>query len=132
MIEDNIYRSSTQFRLWSFTRDALSALRANTNVLACERIRAAQRRAREAYRSTTPSAADASTPNPSDVEGKAEVLSEKDIECLTLEEELAIVRYYCEQTLGLGETYKPSLPTVVRVRGTSVFELETRFHSPGL
>jgi cyclin H len=114
MIEDDIYRSSTQFRLWSFTRESLSALRVNTNALASERIRAVQRRAREAHSSSTPSTVGTSTPNPSDAEGKADVLSE-DVECLTLEEELDFVRYYCEQTLALGEKYKPVLPTVVRV-----------------
>jgi cyclin H len=116
MIEDDIYRSSTQFRLWSFTRDSLQSLRANTNALAVERIRATQRRVREAVRSTTPSTVEASTPNPSDAEGggKPDVIARKDVVCLTPEEELEFVGYYCEQTLELGETYNPSLPTAVR------------------
>jgi cyclin H len=118
MIEDDIYRSSTQFRLWSFTRDSIQALRANTNNLAAERIRATHRRAREAVRSTTPSTVEASTPNPSDAEGgKPDVITGKDVACLTPEEELEFVGYYCEQTLELGETYDPPLPTTVRVCG---------------
>lgn len=116
MIEDDIYRSSTQYRLWSFTRDSLKSVRSNTNALASERIRAAQLRAREAHRSATPSTAGNSTPNPSDVEGKAEAVFDKDVECLTPEEELEFVQYYCEQTLELGNTYKPPLPTMVKVR----------------
>lgn len=125
MIEDEIYRSSTQYRLWSFTKDSLNSLRANTNALASERIRAAQKRAREAHRSATPSTAENSTPNPSDVEGKAEAVLEKDVECLTPEEEVEFVRYYCEQTLELGDTYKPPLPTMVRVRGRFCSSLTT-------
>jgi cyclin H len=115
MIEDDIYRSSTQYRLWSFTRDSLNSLRSSTNALACDRIRAAQKRAREAHRSATPSTAGNSTPNPSDVEGKSDAAIEKDAECLTPEEEVELLQYYCEQTLELGDMYKPSLPTMVRV-----------------
>ncbi|KMQ46659.1 hypothetical protein HL42_2649 [Trichophyton rubrum] len=48
MLEDDIYRTSTQFRLWSFTEDSLRSIRANTNAVASERVRAAVRRAREA------------------------------------------------------------------------------------
>jgi cyclin H len=117
MIEDEIYRSSTQFRQWSFTKDSLNSLRANTNAVASGRIRAAQRRAREAHRSGTPSSAGISTPNRSDVEGKDQSAVEKDIICLTTEEEVEFVQYYCEKTLELGDLYKPPLPTMVRVSG---------------
>jgi cyclin H len=113
MIEDDIYRSSTQFRLWSFTPDSLASLRSSTNALASDRVRAALWRARQSRQSTTPSAV--GTPNPSDGEVKVETGPEKEIECLTPQEELELVAYYCEKTLELGETYKPPLPTVVRV-----------------
>jgi cyclin H len=119
MIEDEIYRSSTQFRQWSYTKDSLSSLRSNTNAVARERIQAAQRRAREAHRSGTPSTAGNSTPNRSDVEGRDQSAVETDIECLTPEEEVEFVRYYCEKTLELGDQYKPPLPTMVRVSGQS-------------
>jgi cyclin H len=113
MIEDDIYRASSQYRLWSYTEASLQSLRATTNAVASERVRAALRRARE----TNPSAASSATGTPqpgSDVDGKSN--EEKQIECLTPEEELVLVRYYCEKTLELGETYKPPLPTMVRVR----------------
>lgn len=127
MIEDDIYRSSTQFRLWSFTRDSLASMRATTNKVASERIRAAQKRAREAAAqhrtantspdTTSPTSGSGNaTPNPtSDAEGKTDAILEQDVKCLTPEEEAEFVRYYCEQTLELGDTYKPPLPTMVRV-----------------
>lgn len=38
------------------------------------------------------------------------------------------MRYYCEKTLELGETYKPPLPTMVRVSLTPI-EAITRIAS---
>jgi cyclin H len=110
MIEDDFYRASSQFRLWSFTETSLASLRAKTNANASERVRAALRRAREARQSATPSAAGTPSedqPHP------------PEIECLTTEEELLLVRYYCEQIIQLGEAYKPPLPTIVRVHPPS-------------
>ncbi|KAJ5908352.1 hypothetical protein N7495_001034 [Penicillium taxi] len=110
MIEDDIYRTSSQFRLWSYTQASLQSLRASTNIIASERVRIALQRTRE-LQSATSSAA--GTPQPgSDNEVKKQ--DEKGIDPLTPEEELILVRYYCEQTLKLGETYKPPLPTIVR------------------
>jgi cyclin H len=116
MLEDEIYRSSTQFRIWSFSKDSLAKLRSDTNATACERLRAAQQRAREAPRPGTPSTTGNSTPNPtSDNETKWEAALEKDVDCLTPEEELTFLRYFCEQALELGDKYKPALPTMIRV-----------------
>ncbi|KAJ6109999.1 hypothetical protein N7486_002234 [Penicillium sp. IBT 16267x] len=111
MIEDDIYRASSQFRLWSHTESSLSALRDKTNIIASARVRAALQRARYTQPSATPSAA--GTPQPGS-DGEAKKPNDKEIECLTPEEELVLVRYYCEKTLELGETYKPPLPTMVR------------------
>ncbi|KAJ5104776.1 hypothetical protein NUU61_002123 [Penicillium alfredii] len=108
MIEDDIYRTSSQFRLWSFTNASLQSLRATTNAIASERVR---RRAREAQQSTASSAS--GTPQPGS-ESESKPNEEANIECLTPEEELVLVRYYCEKTLELGDTYKPPLPTMVR------------------
>ena len=110
MIEDDIYRSSSQFRFWSFTEESLKSLRATTNALASERVRAALRRAREARQSTAGTPANQSG---SEAEGKGG--EERNIECLTPEEEQDLVRYYCEKTVELGETYKPPMPSIVRV-----------------
>lgn len=140
MFEDDKYRTSTQFRLWSFTESSLRSVRSNTNSLASERVRCAIRRAREARQaqgqgqgqpratSTAPSSS-AATPNPGDGEGTPARAGaggavaaagksgggEGEIECLTTEEELELVRYYCEKTMELGDEYKPPLPTMVRV-----------------
>ena len=110
MIEDDIYRSSSQFRFWSFTEESLKSLRATTNAIASERVRAALRRAREVRQSA---ASATGTPTTSEAEGKGG--EEKNIECLTPEEEQDLVRYYCEKTVELGETYKPPMPSIVRV-----------------
>ncbi|WEW56528.1 hypothetical protein PRK78_001974 [Emydomyces testavorans] len=110
MLEDDLYRTSTQYRFWSFTRESLRAVRANTNSLASARVKCAIRRAQEARRATPP-------PDASDeVDSKNGVTAEpeKEIECLTPEEELELVQYYCEKTLELGDEYKPPLPTTVR------------------
>jgi cyclin H len=112
MIEDDIYRTSSQFRLWSYTEQSLQSVRATTNAVASDRVRTALRRTREAQQSATPSAT--GTPQPaSDAESKTS--DEKPIDCLTPEEELVFVRYYCESLLELGDEYKPPLPTTVRV-----------------
>ena len=116
MIEDEIYKTSTQFRIWSYSKDSLRSQRAKTNAVACERLRAAQNRARETPRSATPSTSGNLTPNPTDNDSKVEAALGKDVECLSVEEELMFVRYYCEQALELGDNYKPPLPTTVRVR----------------
>ena len=122
MLEDEIYRTSTQYRLWSFTEDSLSSIRANTNALASERVKAAIHRTREARKAAgtgdSPVAASGgqsgvSTPNPDD--DKLKNGDEKEVECLTPEEELELVQYYCEKALQLGDAYKPPLPTMVRV-----------------
>ncbi|KAL8810196.1 MAG: hypothetical protein Q9223_002187 [Gallowayella weberi] len=79
MTEDDIYRASTQYRLWSFTPDTLASLRATTNAAAADSVRAAFRNL-----------------NPPDHGGvKAEV------DCLTVEEEQKLVSYYCLETLEL-------------------------------
>ncbi|GAQ45488.1 cyclin Ccl1 [Aspergillus niger] len=109
MIEDEIYRSSSQFRLWSFTEASLKQLRATTNSVASDRVRAALRRAQDARRSATSSTTGTPAPG-SDAENKA--TEEKQIECLTPEEEQQVVDYYSEQIIQLGENYKPPLPTI--------------------
>lgn len=112
MIEDEIYRTSSQYRLWSYTKPSLQSLRDTTNDVASQRVRAAIRRSRETHPSATPSAA--GTPQPAS-DGETKRPDEKPIECLTPEEELVLVTYYCEKTLELGDEYKPPLPTMVRV-----------------
>ncbi|ODH44339.1 hypothetical protein ACO22_00872 [Paracoccidioides brasiliensis] len=124
MYEDEIYRTSSQYRLWSFTEESLRTIRANTNAVASERVRAALRRSTTDAKHTTPRSG-SGTPNPAgdaddssnktpEMAGKNGEQTEREIECLTPEEELELVRYYCEKTMELGDEYKPPLPTVVR------------------
>ncbi|KAE8356154.1 cyclin-like protein [Aspergillus coremiiformis] len=115
MIEDDFYRSSSQFRFWSYTETSLRSLRATTNAIASERVQSALRKSRGAQRSATSSAAGTPAPNHtgSDADSKAGG-EETEIECLTPEEEHQLVRYFCEQIIELGEMYKPPLPTIVR------------------
>ncbi|PWY79128.1 cyclin-like protein [Aspergillus heteromorphus CBS 117.55] len=112
MIEDDVYRTSSQFRLWSFTEASLKSQRATTNSVASDRVRAALRRAQEARRSANSSAAGTPAPGGGDADTRA--ADEKPIDCLTPEEEQQVVNYYCEQIIQLGEAYKPALSTQVR------------------
>ncbi|GIK00415.1 hypothetical protein Aspvir_004438 [Aspergillus viridinutans] len=111
MFEDDIYRTSSQYKLWSFTEASLRSLRENTNAVASQRVRAALRRAREARQSANSSAAGTPTAGTTADSKGAE---EKDIDCLTPEEEKELVRFYCEKAVELADTYKPPLPTTVR------------------
>ncbi|KLJ05658.1 cyclin H, partial [Blastomyces silverae] len=61
MLEDDIYRASSQYRLWSFTEESLRSIRDNTNAVASERVRAAIRRATRDVRSLQPAAATTTT-----------------------------------------------------------------------
>lgn len=99
MTEDDLYRTSTQYRLWSFTADTLVSLRTSTNAVAAERVRAAIQRAREAAASKNGSEA-ARTPS-------------GEIDCLTVEEEQKLVAFYCVQAMKLADFC--SLPTNVKV-----------------
>ncbi|PVH87014.1 cyclin-like protein [Cadophora sp. DSE1049] len=80
MSEDKRYRTSTQYRLWSYTPQSLLALRSSTNRIAADRVREAVRRG--------------------------------EVDCLTVEEELKLVAFYCRQTLQLGDHLK--VPTDVK------------------
>ncbi|KAI9824738.1 MAG: hypothetical protein M1832_001564 [Thelocarpon impressellum] len=81
MTEDEAYRASTQYRLWSFTPEALASLRASTNALAAERVRAAMER-------------DQSSKTSKDA---------KETDCLTVDEELKLVRFYCSKAMDLAD-----------------------------
>ncbi len=108
MSEDERYRTSTQYRLWSYTPQSLLALRSTTNQTAADRVREAVRRLRGAR---APSSADTS-----EVENGRSVSAiptEGEVDCLTVEEELKLVAFYCRQTIQLGDHLK--VPTDVKV-----------------
>jgi hypothetical protein len=91
MDEDTFYRSSTQFRLWSFTRSQLEAIRDSTNKHAAQKVRIAKQKATAAE-------------NGSDG---------AEVDCLTVEEELKLISYYCVKTIELGKAL--GLPGIVPV-----------------
>ena len=93
MLEDDIYRSSTQYRYWSYTPPALAALRANTNSVAADRVRAAVKRSRN-----------------NDTQSQ-----DADLECLSVEEELKLIQWGCSKITDIGESMEPPIPFDIRV-----------------
>ncbi|KAL8700174.1 MAG: hypothetical protein Q9201_005594 [Fulgogasparrea decipioides] len=85
MTEDDLYRSSTQYRLWSFTPESLASLRATTNITAADGVRAAFQSLRK----------DAEPKGDGDGDGSADA----EVDCLTIEEEQKIIGFYCLRTL---------------------------------
>jgi cyclin H len=118
MIEDDIYRTSSQYRLWSYTRDALARIRQETNELAAQRVRAAFRRARSSAQNGGPHGSGAGE---GEGEGDAAVsvaAAGEDgaaIDTLTVEEELKIVEWGCSKIVDMGEAMNPRIPSHVVV-----------------
>lgn len=119
--EDELYRASTQYRLWSFTPESLTSLRHSTNVIATQRVRAAIKRARELPR--LDDSASKKTSNGGAVDDEkgdqkdqpdGATKKEKEVECLTVEEEQKLVGYYCVKCMDLADFC--SFPTSVKVR----------------
>lgn len=92
MTEDELYRTSTQYRLWSYTPDGLAALRAKTNILAAERVRSAVRRSRNQH------------------ENEALDMA---LDCLTVKEEQKLVDFYCVKAMELADFCE--FPTNIKV-----------------
>lgn len=121
LTEDDLYRDSTQFRNWSFTSQQLAAQRLKTNLQAAERVKAnvARQRAQRAQpvesdslSSGVDNASGANTPNA--------VSSDREVDCLTADEELKIVNEFCERAIKLGEHCR--FPFEVTVRCISIFQ----------
>jgi len=109
MLEDERYRISTQYRLWSYTPSSLLNLRSTTNRTAADRVREAVRRVREARALSSADTSEAENGR------SASAIPEGEVDCLTVEEELKLVEFYCRQTLQLGDHLK--VPTDVKVWG---------------
>lgn len=107
MTEDEIYRTSTQYRLWSFTPETLASLRKTTNAVAADGVRAA-------YRSLNARASQESS-----VE-KRDGPPEEHVDCLTLEEEQKIISYYCGCTLDFVDLCE--YPTNVKVGARTMWD----------
>lgn len=113
--EDERYRISTQYRLWSFTPASLLALRSTTNRSAAERVRDAVRRVRERRAA---SSGDTSEADGGDNSRAVSAVPEGDVDCLSVEEELKLVTHFCRQTLQLGDHL--GVPTDVKVSKISL------------
>lgn len=133
MTEDELYRASTQYRLWNFTPARLNSLRAGTNQLAAESVKGAilRKRAALAQASTDVSATASDADGNGNENGNgrsngrpADTKMEKVIECLTPEEEKKLVDFYASNMLQMG-TQKPlEFPISVAV----CFELHLHLH----
>ena len=89
MTEDEIYRTSTQYRLWSFTPQSLASLRSTTNELAVEGVKSAIQSKR----------AEAKGEGGDIGETAKDRSSSPEVDCLTVEEEQRLVGYYCLKTM---------------------------------
>lgn len=93
LTEDDIYRTSTQYRLWSFTHGSLATLRSATNDSATRSVRAAIQSSR--------------------VSNGVEPTVEKKVDCLTVEEEQKLVGFYCVKAMQFADFCE--FPTNVKV-----------------
>jgi len=103
--EDELYRTSTQFRLWSLTPEKLLSLRANTNDLAANHVKAAIKRQAKSHLSSLDVSATTSAAPPTEEVG-----------CLTAEEEKKLINFYCASCLqmSLGDPFGLPIHVVVR------------------
>lgn len=112
MHEDDIYRQSSQFRLWSFTPERLASLRESTNTLAATRVRDAVRRSRENGVPKPKSGTSNGAGSGSDGDGRAngahpaKPAAAARVECLSVDEERVIVEYYCSQAIAVSTSEK--------------------------
>lgn len=95
LTEDDLFRTSTQYRLWSYSPEALRELRKETNRLAILKLR---RSLNKTQRS---------------IEGQPEAHEDEEPEFLTPEEELKLVGRYCNVLMEFSDTLE--LPTNVKV-----------------
>lgn len=96
LTEDEAYRTSTQYRLWSFTPERLRSLRHSTNANAAERVKANIKRFRAAK-----SADDAAQQN-----GASIGTDGLDIDPLTPDEELKLVTKICKTCVDFADFAK--------------------------
>ena len=107
LTEDDIYRTSTQYRLWSFTRESLSSLRSTTNQSAADGVRAALKSIHSQQ------TAGESQGQSSYDEATRPTNYLKEVDCLSVEEELKLVGFYCVKTMQFADFCE--FPTNVKV-----------------
>jgi len=109
MIEDDVYRASSQYRYWSYTKESLARIRQNTNDLASERVKAAFRRvhaAKTAHNGAKGESSGNGTQNGAD---------DLNVQTLTVEEELKVVEWGCSKITDMGEAMNPRIPSHIMV-----------------
>lgn len=104
MTEDEIYRASTQYRLWSFTPEMLRTMRSTTNSLAADGVRTA-------IHSLNLSKAQADSDH--DASGGNGSNAARTVDCLTVEEDQKLVGFYCIKTMEFADFCE--FPTNVKV-----------------
>lgn len=114
-MEDVIYTTSTQYRLFTFTPKQLSELRHATNKAAAEKITESIKSARTAAALSSAAAANVSPEHSSN--GVGDAADDEEINCPTAEEELKLVAYYCVKCMQLSDHFK--FPSNVKVRFAS-------------
>jgi cyclin H len=117
MTEDEIYRSSSQYRLWSFTPEALKSLRDNTNAAAAARVKAAIKR-KEARHDHNDGVAGTASNDDADGSNMAQEAYSA-IECLTPYEEGKLVQYYCSACISMSDSFDFPVPINVKVYPSS-------------
>lgn len=112
--EDEMYRASTQYRLWNFTPERLAALRQKTNTMAREHVKAALKRKRKSRKN--PDGANAAE-NDQRSPGGSHATSEEelDIDFLTVDEERTLIDFFCVNLITLAKHSNFQLPTNVVV-----------------
>ena len=102
MTEDEIYHTSTQYRVWSYTAETLASLRSKTNSVAASRVRDAIRRLRLERGGSDEQA-----------EGGQQTEPDGVVDCLTVDEEQKLLRFYYVQAMELADFCE--FPTNVKV-----------------
>ncbi|CCG22509.1 Ccl1 protein [Candida orthopsilosis Co 90-125] len=107
---DDLYRNSTQYGIWSFTQDELAKAKANANQSG---VIAARERFQKAYNK-------AKNENPDSFEKFPQELNEDMISLLTLEEESTYLEFYIQNITTTCNFFK--MPTQVRLTAASFFK----------
>lgn len=107
---DDLYRNSTQYGIWSFTQDELARAKANANQLG---VIAARERFQKAYNQVKNENPDAFAKFPQE-------LNEDLISLLTLEEESTYLEFYIQNITTTCNFFK--MPTQVRLTAASFFK----------
>ncbi len=116
MTEDEIYRTSTQYRLWSFTPESLASLRSTTNATAADGVKAAIRALDAAKAESNLAENGGKDGAPASERGET-----REVDCLTVEEEQKLVGFYCMKTIEFADFCE--FPTNVKVSSESQISL---------